>query len=195
MDARTVEGTDKAIYEQIISEYGADSYQASVEVYGEFYDSSSDTFIPAALVKDAQQRAVTLLREEPIVFGVDPARAGKDYSALVVRQGRILHKIHRFKHDSLMDTVGEIVKWYNEWKPQLIVVDEGGLGGGVVDRLKEQQYPVRGVNFAWKSSNKWKFANKRAELWAVMKDWLRTASIPTNESLLHELTVIRGVYD
>lgn len=36
VDARTVEGTDKAVYQQIIDEYGADSSQAAVEVYGDF---------------------------------------------------------------------------------------------------------------------------------------------------------------
>ena len=36
IDSRTVEDTDKNVYEQIIAEYGADSPQAKVEVYGEF---------------------------------------------------------------------------------------------------------------------------------------------------------------
>lgn len=36
VDARTVEGTDKQVYEQIIAEYGQDSSQAHVEVYGQF---------------------------------------------------------------------------------------------------------------------------------------------------------------
>jgi len=36
VDARTVEGTDKQVYQTIIDEYGADSSQAHVEVYGMF---------------------------------------------------------------------------------------------------------------------------------------------------------------
>jgi hypothetical protein len=36
IDARDVESTDKNLYQRIIDEYGPDSYQASVEVYGNF---------------------------------------------------------------------------------------------------------------------------------------------------------------
>ena len=49
VDARSVEGTDKAVYEQIIQEYGPDSVQAHVEVYGEFPSAGDDQFIPVIL--------------------------------------------------------------------------------------------------------------------------------------------------
>jgi hypothetical protein len=45
VDARTVEGTDKQVYEQIIAEYGPDSSQAHVEVYGQFPNEGDDQFI------------------------------------------------------------------------------------------------------------------------------------------------------
>jgi phage terminase large subunit len=58
----------------------------------------------------------------------------------------------------------------------MTVIDEGGLGSGVVDRLAEQRYKVRGVNFGWKA-NSVAYANKRAEMWGTMREWLKTASI------------------
>jgi len=45
IDARGVEDTDKAVYEQIIAEYGEDSSQARIEVYGEFPSAGEDQFI------------------------------------------------------------------------------------------------------------------------------------------------------
>jgi hypothetical protein len=56
VDARTVEGTDKAVYQQIIDEYGAESSQAYVEVYGQFPDASDDQFISSLLVDEAMKR-------------------------------------------------------------------------------------------------------------------------------------------
>ena len=56
VDARDVEGTDKNVYNQIIEEYGPDSYQAHVEVYGSFPSEGDDQFISSTLVDDAMKR-------------------------------------------------------------------------------------------------------------------------------------------
>ena len=58
VDARTVEGTDKAVYERIINEYGPDSAQAHVEVYGMFPNAGDDQFISSSVVDDAMKRAL-----------------------------------------------------------------------------------------------------------------------------------------
>lgn len=60
---------------------------------------------------------------------------------------------------------GRVIDAIEEWKPDLTVIDEGGLGAGVLDRLVEQRYRVRGVNFGWKASNPVMYGNKRAEMW------------------------------
>jgi hypothetical protein len=56
VDARTVEGTDKAVYQRIIDEYGPDSAQAHVEVYGQFPNAGDDQFIGADIVDEAMKR-------------------------------------------------------------------------------------------------------------------------------------------
>jgi phage terminase large subunit len=87
-----------------------------------------------------------------------------------------------------MTTVGRVIDAIEEYRPTLTVIDEGGLGYGVLDRLKEQRYKVRGVNFGWKSSKPVMWGNKRAEMWGMMKDWLKTASIPSDRQLKADLT-------
>jgi hypothetical protein len=69
----------------------------------------------------------------------------------------------------------------------MVVIDEGGVGGGVVDRLKEQRYLVRGVNFGNKAKNPKMWGNKRAEMWGAMREWLKTASIPEDRYLKSDL--------
>jgi len=188
VDARSVEGTDKAVYEQIIQEYGPDSVQAHVEVYGEFPSVGDDQFIPVYLVDDAFARPRYKDATAPIIIGVDPARFGADATVIAVRQGRDLNAIKRYRGDDTMEIVGRVIEAIEEYNPALVVIDEGGLGAGVVDRLKEQRYKIKGVNFGNKSVKPIMYGNKRAEMWGLMRDWLKTASIPADKLLKSDLT-------
>jgi hypothetical protein len=187
VDARTVEGTDKSIYDQIIAEYGEDSMQARVEVYGDFPSTGEDQFISPAMVDDAMQREKYKDMTAPIVIGVDPARSGMDSTVIVVRQGRDIVAIKRYKGDDTMTTVGRVIEAIQEYQPAMTMIDEGGLGYGILERLVEQRYKVRGVNFGWKAKNPVMWGNKRAEMWGAMRDWLKTASIPPDKQLKSDL--------
>lgn len=188
VDARTVEGTDKQVYEAIIAEYGADSVQACVEVMGEFPGAGDDQFISGTVVDEAAARDPFRDPTAPIILGVDPARFGADATVIAVRQGRDLVKIIRHRGDDTMAVVGHIIEAMGEYKPHAVFIDEGGLGAGVVDRLKEQRYKVRGVNFGWKSRKPNMYQNKRSEMWGEMREWLKVASIPKDKMLKTDLT-------
>lgn len=187
IDSRTVEGTDKAIYEQIIAEYGEDSREARIEVYGEFPSVGDDQFINPRVVDDAMKRVKYKDPNAPVVLGVDPARSGADATVIVVRQGRDVMAIRRYRGDDTMTVVGHVIEAIEEFKPALTVLDEGGLGYGILDRLTEQRYKVRGVNFGWKAKNPVMWGNKRAEMWGAMREWLRTASLPEDKLLKSDL--------
>jgi hypothetical protein len=187
IDARTVEGTDQAVYNQIIAEYGDDSREARVEVYGEFPATGEDQFISPTLVEDAFKRPKYKDMTAPIVIGVDPARGGMDSTVICVRQGRDIIAIKRYKGEDTMSVVGHVIDAIEEYKPLLTVIDEGGLGYGILDRLTEQRYKVRGVNFGWKAKSPIMWQNKRAEMWGAMKDWLKTASVSADRQLKADL--------
>jgi len=188
VDARTVEDTDKQVYEQIIAEYGKDSSEARIEVYGEFPTEGEDQFISPQLVDDAFAREKYKDETAPRVMGIDPARGGADSTVIVVRQGRDLISIKRYHGEDTMAIVGRVIDAMEEFKPAMTVIDEGGLGYGILDRLNEQRYKVRGVNFGWKARNSIMYGNKRAEIWGTMKDWLKSASISTDRQLKADLT-------
>ena len=187
IDARQVEGTDKNVYEQIIDEYGSDSVQAHVEVYGMFPNASDDQFISVNIVEEAMQREKYKDNTAPIIIGVDPARFGSDSTVIAVRQGRDVIAIKRHKGDDTMETVGRVIEAIEEYQPALVNIDEGGLGAGVVDRLKEQRYKIKGVNFGNKAKNGMMYGNKRAEMWGDMREWLKSASIPGDRYLKSDL--------
>jgi hypothetical protein len=187
IDARQVEGTDKNVYEQIIDEYGADSVQAHVEVYGMFPNASDDQFISVNIVEEAMRREKYKDNTAPIIIGVDPARFGSDSTVIAVRQGRDVIAIKRHKGDDTMETVGRVIEAIEEYQPALVNIDEGGLGAGVVDRLKEQRYKIKGVNFGNKAKNGMMYGNKRAEMWGDMREWLKSAAIPNDRYLKSDL--------
>lgn len=187
IDARQVEGTDKNVYEQIIDEYGSDSVQAHVEVYGMFPNASDDQFISVNVVDEAMRREKYKDNTAPIIIGVDPARFGSDSTVIAVRQGRDVIAIKRHKGDDTMETVGRVIEAIEEYQPALVNIDEGGLGAGVVDRLKEQRYKIKGVNFGNKAKNGMMYGNKRAEMWGDMREWLKSAAIPTDKYLKSDL--------
>ena len=187
IDARQVEGTDKNVYEQIIDEYGSDSVQAHVEVYGMFPNASDDQFISVNVVDEAMRREKYKDNTAPIIIGVDPARFGSDSTVIAVRQGRDVIAIKRHKGDDTMETVGRVIEAIEEYQPALVNIDEGGLGAGVVDRLKEQRYKIKGVNFGNKAKNGMMYGNKRAEMWGDMREWLKSAAIPTDRYLKSDL--------
>ena len=194
LDARTVEGTDSSIYDQIIAEFGEDSYQARVEVYGQFPLDDEGSFISPALVAQAFARKPYKDLSAPIVMGVDPARSGSDSTVIVVRQGRDIIAVERHHGDDTMTSVGNVIDAISRYKPVMTFIDEGGVGAGVYDRLVEQRFRVRGVNFAWKPKNSKAHANMRAQIWCAMKEWLKTASIKEDKRLMADLTGVRVTF-
>ena len=104
-----------------------------------------------------------------------------------MRQGRDIIAIKRYKGDDTMTVVGHVIDVIEEYKPALVVIDEGGLGAGIVDRLKEQRYKIKGVNFGNKSKNPIMYGNMRAQMWGEMREWLKSASIPKDKFLKTDL--------
>ena len=104
-----------------------------------------------------------------------------------MRQGRDVTTIKRLRGADTMEVVGHVIEAIEEFKPALVCIDEGGLGAGVVDRLKEQRYKIRGVNFGNKAQKQLMYGNKRAEMWGAMRDWLKDAHMPNDRFLKTDL--------
>ena len=181
IDSRSVEGISHAPFESIIQKYGEDSDEAKVEVYGQFPSVGDDQFISPKMVDDALLRDPVVEPGAKIIIGVDVARFGGDSSAIIVRKGRTLVKCYTYKSLDTMQVVGKVIEAIREWRPDMTIVDEGGLGSGVLDRLTEQGFNVRGVAFGGRADNPVAYFNKRAEMWGLMREWLRTASIGSME--------------
>ena len=74
-----------------------------------------------------------------------------------------------------------------------VFVDEGGLGAGVVDRLRELRAPVHGVQFGGKAPQSGRFANMRAEIFWELRRLFNDGliAIPRDEELISQLLGLR----
>jgi hypothetical protein len=71
----------------------------------------------------------------------------------------------------------------------VVFVDGTGLGGGLVDHLRRRGLLVHDVQFAAKSDQRSeRYANKRAEIWGIMKEKLQYLSLPNDSELKEQLT-------
>lgn len=122
----------------------------------------------------------------PVIIGVDPARYGSDRTAIVCRQGRLQHFYETYSQKSNVEVAGIVVQHIvNLPRPvSMVFVDEGGLGSGVVDILKER-YPdrVKGVQFGGASMRP-NASNKRTEMWLSMREWFEGKVSVENSSEL-----------
>lgn len=198
IDSRTVEGTDPVIYQRIVDRYGIDSDEVRVEVLGEFPRQGEQQFIPRDIVQEAMEREVPPDMGAPLVMGVDVARFGDDKSVIVFRKGRDAKSVPMLKFKGLnTHQLSRRIAEEFDARPDCrkIFVDGAGVGGGVVDLLKDLGYPVVDVQSAAKADDPVKYANKRVEMWGDMREWLVSGAVEDDSELFDDLTEIFYHYD
>ena len=129
----------------------------------------------------------------PLLIGCDPAGDGvadADRTAIAFRQSRIVKRIEFHQGLNTMQIAGKLAAYNEQFKPDAIFVDKGGLGAGVYDRLVELGAPVIGVNSAAAANDPERYENKRAEMWWLMAEWFadQPCRIPNNPALISDLT-------
>ena len=130
---------------------------------------------------------------EPRRLGVDVARFGSDKTALCVRRGYRVESLRSFERIDTMRTAGEVTVLVRDLDIPAVFVDEGGLGAGVVDRLRELGAPVHGVQFGGRAPQSGRFANMRAEIfWELRRLFMDgLIAIPPDEELASQLLGLR----
>jgi hypothetical protein len=189
IDSREVEGTNRAYLDEIVASYGEDSDFARVRVRGVFPRAGSNQFIPSDLVEDAQTRQPEFDRGAPLVVGVDIARFGDDKSVIRFRKGRDAQTLPAivWRNQDTVFSANKIAEAIKQYKPDAVFIDGGGVGGGAVDMLKAWGYNVHEINFGAVAMNSTDYANKRAEMWGEMREWLKTGSIDDSPDLRDDL--------
>jgi hypothetical protein len=197
IDSRSVQVSSKSLIAQWVDDYGEDSDFVRVRVRGVFPRASSMQFIPRDIVDEAMSKEMPhhAVVKRTAVVGVDVARFGDDQSVIRTRIGRDARSWEpmRFRGMDTMQLAARVVEHVSTLRKAgfhvVVFVDGGGVGGGVVDRLRQLAIDVIEVQFGGAADDARKYANKRAEMWGRMRDWLKEgAYLAKDEALASDLT-------
>jgi hypothetical protein len=190
--------------------WGVESPAYQTYVLGEFSDvDTTGSVIPLPWLEAAQERWLIWqdmgsALPEYKKASCDVARFGADMTVIGLRYGDIITEVRRFAKQDLMETTGRCMAILDAY-PGPIIVDVDGMGGGVVDRLKEQlrerkQQVNRVIPFKAEAptdrkdlSNEFGFINKRSAMWWNMREMLAPGSgfevmIPPDDKITTDLT-------
>lgn len=123
------------------------------------------------------------------ILGIDPA-AGGDNSAVVVKSGNLMEVVFNQRLQDTMDLVGVVMEAVKKYGADLIVVDKTGVGQGVLDRIRQLDYNVRGVSFGEKSEDD-QFGNLKAEWHWRFRRWLLSGGRLVQNHGWNELEVVK----
>lgn len=145
IDGRNSSRVDQDYVDMIINMYGEDSDVFRVRVAGEFPLAEDDVFIPMPLImKSIETEYHPTPNPLMISIGCDVARFGDDKTVIGYRVDEKVEFWKKRRGQDTMKTADDIMELAmmleQKYKPDETIpvkVDDSGVGGGVVDRLKQ----------------------------------------------------------
>ena len=198
IDSRECAFPNKTQIAEWCQDYGEDSDFVRVRVRGLPPAASDLQYIDATRVYEAQKRPPVCLPDDPLIAGLDVARGGGDNCVIRFRRGTDAASIPPIKipgeqaRDSMRlvsVAVDVLSREYDGRQVAQLFVDETGIGGPIVDRIKQLGYSrrVTGIQFGGRPPDA-HYANMRSWMWSQMRDWLTRGSIDKDTRLEVDLT-------
>lgn len=187
IDSRSVTISNKQQIKQWENQYGEDSDFFKVRVRGEFPSTAENQFISEQLVADAQKRVLRPAQYNfaPVILGVDMAWSGGDATVIYLRQGLYSKKLASYeKNDNDGVIAGKIAAFEDRYCAQAVFIDQG-YGTGVYSFGQTMGRSWRLVAFG-SASGKRGYANKRAEMWGNLREWLRDGGVLEDGEVIHD---------
>lgn len=212
VDSRNAKMANKAQIKQWVDDYGEDSDFVRVRVRGIFPRAASMQLISEETVDQAMAawvrthgdrltKAVAVgpggleryrLEQNPLaprIMTVDVARFGADQTVIGMRCGRTFVVLGKYRELETTQVAYRVFEWWSKEHPDHLLVDEVGVGAGVVDVLTEMGVEVIGVNAGVKAMQPNRFLNRRAEMMWLANEWLKEGGmIPPDKELRMDLT-------
>ena len=172
---------------------------------------ADDQLISLELLDAAHRRYAEMRKPNSrmVQLGVDVARFGTDENVIYENWDGYVVGPHVWRDTSTVDSAYRVfriargIKGDNDSVTKVrVLIDEGGVGGGVVDKLREIIKDERAVwfelvpvQFGGGPDNPHRFFNKRSELYYSLRESLKHMAIPKDDRLDRELLEHRYVLD
>lgn len=174
--------------------YGRDNPWVKVNVLCEYPDVASDKLLTEEEVDAAMRRTIDEreVSRAQVRLGVDVARGGIDDSALVRRRGQKVYHLETQPSSLTGPELAGVIQFIaKEKKVERVFIDNtGGYGGSVIDNLNlgTKNIYVTPVVYNATAQDKTRYANKRAEMYVRMRDWIKAGGcLPNDPKLKQEL--------
>ena len=182
----------------VFNDLGPQSSVYQTRVLGQFPEEADDTLIPLRDVEAAVKRRSDIPPDTKPVMGVDVARFGNDKTVIIIRHGPKVIYIDELRKSDIVNTTGAVVTAALKYKLKDIIVDEIGVGAGVLDNLKaDRRFNAQGLNGSNSSSNNEKYLNLRAEVFDGLRQRFADGdiSIPNDPELISQLASLTYKYN
>lgn len=182
---------DKQLAQDQIDAYGRDNPWIMATILGLFPPAGFNSLLGLDDVERAMNRHYRKDQYDfaAYILGVDVAREGDDQSVIFPRQGIVSFHPKTYRNADSQFLAGEVIRISREHDADGEIIDgTGGYGAGVIDAMRILGHSPLDCQFASKPNNP-KFANKRAEIWFAMADWIKAGgALPNIPALVQELT-------
>lgn len=199
-------------------EWGIDSIPFRTRCLGEFPEVESDVFFPDDVVEAAIGREIE--KKTPVLsrwYGVDPARYGSDETIITIIEDDVVLGVISMSGKDGMTVANRIVAEYRNRErvaDEKILIDSTGLGGPILDRVKEMQTE----GFLDKSTlvfefnngesadeecdpkerqtkDKERYANKKAKALDLLSQDINLISLPREYGTVYKRELTTLIYD
>ena len=182
----------------LFNKQGPQSSVYQTRVLGQFPEEADDTLIPLRDVEAAVNREVQIPTDSPPVMGVDVARFGNDKTVIIIRHGPKVIYTNELRKSDIVNTTGAVVTAALKYKVKNIIVDEIGVGAGVLDNLKaDKRFDAVGLNGSNSPNNTELYLNKRVEVFDGLRQRFADGdiSIPNDPELISQLASLTYKYN
>ena len=193
--------TTRAWVEEKARDWGEDSPLYQVRVLGNFPTRSDEQVIDLARIEAAFARTdvVPPRSISEVVIACDPARHGSDETVIVVREGNCARIVRAYQGRDTTYTAGAIMDAKRELSARgmdcVVVVDEPGIGGPLIDQLRAQGVRAQAFNGGGRPHDPSLFVNRRSEQWFMFGAVLDDLNIEPDEQLAADLVAPKYDYD